>query len=82
MRSSSHIHCQRRHLATVAAPEEPTTAIIYRMPERLDDATAVLANLEARGITYAAPIDLQRQLWALGGAHARLSHRIALGGTR
>lgn len=82
MRSSSHIHCSKQRLRSVAALEEPTTAIIYRMPERLDDATAVLANLEARGVAYAAPVDLQRQLWALGGAHARLSHRIALGGAR
>ncbi|WP_367582138.1 hypothetical protein [Tsukamurella tyrosinosolvens] len=82
MRTDYRPSCQKRRLATVAAPEEPTTAIIYRMPERLDDATAVLANLEARGVAYAAPVDLQRQLWAQGGAHAKLSHRMALGGAR
>lgn len=59
---------------------EPASAVVYRLPEPIEDATAVLANLESRGVAYVAPVDVQRQLWARGRSFAKLSHRMACRG--
>lgn len=80
MSSTPTITDSRRRLHLVPRIAEPTSVIIYRPVESdnaAEDNAAMLANLEARGVAYAAPVDVQRQLWARGGSYARLSHRIA-----